>query len=47
MHSQALEELEELESKREHLREELKRLGDPLELTEKAVSAMREERRQS
>jgi chromosome segregation ATPase len=46
VHNQALKELEELESKREHLREKLRRLGDPLELTKKAVSAMREERQQ-
>ncbi len=45
MNHEALRELEELESTRERFQGELRRLEDPLELTEKAVSGMREERR--
>jgi hypothetical protein len=42
---EALRELEELQNTRGRLQGELRRLEDPLELTEKTVSGMREERR--
>jgi hypothetical protein len=44
LHHEALEKLEELESKREQLQQELRDIEDPLELTEETVSAMQEER---
>jgi hypothetical protein len=45
LNREALKELAALESTRNQLQEELRRLEDPLELTEKTVSGMREERR--
>jgi hypothetical protein len=45
LNHEALGELKTLESKRDQLQGELRRLEDPLELTEKTVSGMREERR--
>jgi hypothetical protein len=44
LHRKALTHLEELDSEREHLQEEIKRLDDLFEVTEKATSSLREER---
>lgn len=46
LNHEALRELKELESTRDRLQGELRHLEDPLELTEKTVSGMREERRE-
>lgn len=45
LNHEALRELKALESTRDQLQGELRRLEDPLELTEKTVSGMRKERR--
>jgi hypothetical protein len=44
LHQKAFEELAELQGEREHLRQELRRLEDLLELTEKTAGTMQEER---
>jgi hypothetical protein len=44
LHQEALKRLEELDSDREDLQQEMKRLDDFFELTEKATSSLREER---
>jgi DNA repair exonuclease SbcCD ATPase subunit len=44
LHQAALRHLEKLEGEREHLEQELKRLDDLFEVTEKATSSLREER---
>lgn len=44
LHQEAVEELEELKSKRQHLLQELRRLEDLAETAEKTAVSMREER---